>query len=270
MVINRIAAVPLVLFSLMLAPALGAAGQAAPQQSKDKVKTLIDQAIQALGGDAYLGVKDYSAIGRYYVIEEDRQGWTEFVDQMRYPSKSHQETGKKGDKETTIFDLEAGKGWTLFGDFEVRPATPEQLERFRKSNNHNLDYILRFRRQEKGVTLHYYGSDFIEGRKAVEIIELIDAENDSVRIAFDESSGLPFRTEFQEIGKYGRKLRIAEELSNWHIIQGVNTPMKTDRFTNDQPSAQIFITKIAYNVGLADSLFVEPTINPKNAKKKKL
>ena len=89
------------------------------------------------------------------------------------------------------------------------------------------------------------------------------------RIAFDVGSGLPFRMEYQEIGKFGRKLRIAEEFSNWHVIEGVNTPMRTDRFTNEEPSAQVFITKIDYNVGLPDSLFTEPTINPKYLKKKK-
>lgn len=266
MLMKRTPVLQLVLL-LMLARSVGTAGQAASQpSSKDKVQKLIDQAIQSLGGEAYLGVKDYMAIGRYYVIEEDRQGWTEFVDQMRYPSKARQETGKKDDKESSIFDLEAGKGWVLFGDFEVRPATPEKLERFRKSLNHNLDYILRFRLKEKGVTLHYFGSDLVNGRKAVEVIEVIDAENDTVRISFDESDGLPIRLEFQEIGKYGRRLRIAEEFSNWHVIEGVKTPMKTDRLTNEQPSAQIFISKIDYNVGLADSLFVEPTLIPKKKK----
>jgi hypothetical protein len=267
MSIKRIAAISTLFIAILSATPAAAGGQAAAPQSKDKVQALIDTAIQALGGSAYQGVKDYSAIGRYYVIEEDRQGWTEFLDQMRYPSKARQETGKKSDKETTIYDLEAGKGWILFGDFEVRPTTPEQFERFRKSLNHNLDYILRFRLKEKGVTVHYFGSDMIGGRKPVEVIEVIDPENDSVRIAFEESSGLPIRTEFQEIGKYGRKLRIVEEFSNWHVIAGVNTPMKTDRFTNEQPSAQVFISKIDYNVGLADSLFVEPTITPKKKKK---
>jgi hypothetical protein len=259
----------LMIFSLVLA-GTAIKGQEASQQSKDKVKLLVDNAIQALGGDAYLGIKDYSALGRYYVIEEDRQGWTEFVDQTKYPSKARQESGKKSDKETAIFDLEAGKGWILYGDFEVKPATREQIEKFKKSLNHNLDYILHCRLREKGLTLHYFGSDLIEGRKAVEVVEIIDAENDTVRIAFDVSSGLPFRVEYQEIGKFGRKLRIAEEYSNWHVVKGVNTPMRTDRFTNEQPSAQIFITKIDYNVGLQDSLFSEPTINPKNTKKKKL
>ena len=244
-------------------------GQEGSQQSKDKVKLLVDQAIRALGGDAYLGVKDYSALGRYYVIEEDRQGWTEFVDQTRYPSKVRQETGKKSDKETTVYDLDAGKGWILYGDFEVKPVTPEQIDKFKKSFNHSLDFILRYRLREKGLTTHYFGSDLVGGRKAVEVVEIIDAENDTIRIAFEVSSGLPFRVEFQEIGKFGRKLRIAEEYSNWHAIEGVNTPMRTDRFTNEQPSAQIFITKIDYNVGLPDTLFVEPTINPKNIKKKK-
>lgn len=260
---------PALIVLLALLAGAAASAQEASQQSKDKVKALIDRAIEALGGPAYMAVKDYSALGRYYVIEEDRQGWTEFVDMTRYPSKSRQEMGKKSDKETTVVDLEAGKGWILYGDFEVKPLTQEQIDRFKKSVNHNLDYILRFRLSEKGVTLHYFGSDLIEGRKAVEVVEVIDAENDSVRIAFDTSSGLPFRAEYVEIGKFGRKLRIAEEYSNWHVIEGVNTPMRTDRFTNEQPSAQIFITKIDYNVGLADNLFVEPTINPKNVKKKK-
>lgn len=237
-------------------------------QQNEKTKALIDRAIQAMGGSAYLSVKDYSAAGRYYMIEEDRQGWAEFTDQTRLPSKSRQELGKKSDKETTIFDLDAGKGWIMQGDYDLKPATSEQIERFKRSVKHNLDNLFRFRIKEPGVSLHYFGSEILNGRKPVEVVELIDAENDTVRIYFEESSGLPYRLAFEEIGRYGRKLRIFEEYSNWHEFQGVNTPLRVDRFTNGEPSSQVFVAKIAYNANLPDSLFAEPTLAPKTKNKK--
>jgi hypothetical protein len=241
--------------------------QTAPfAQQSQKVKEILDRAIQALGGVPYLAVKDYSATGRYYVIEEDREGWTDFLDQTRLPSKSRQETGKRSDKETTIFDLDLGKGWIMYGDYEIKPATQQQIENFKLSAKHSLENLFRFRIKEPGVSVHYFGSDILNGRKPVQILELIDADNDTIRICFEESSGLPFRLEFQEFGKYGRKLRIFEEYSNWHMVQDVNTAMRVDRITNGDPSAQIFINKIAYNVNLPDSLFAEPTLP---AKKKK-
>ena len=232
-------------------------------QQNEKVQALVDRAIEAMGGDKYLSVKDYSSEGRYYVIRENRQGWAEFLDWTQLPSRSRFELGKKSDKETTIFDLEAGKGWIMYGDFEVKPASEEQLEEFKRASKRSLENLFRFRIKEEGVTLHYMGAEIINGRKPVEMIQLIDAENDILKIYFEESSGLPYRLEYDGVENHGRKVRIFEEYSNWHVIQGVKTPLRIDRLTAGEPSSQLFINKITYNSGLPNGLFIEPTIKSK-------
>lgn len=232
-------------------------------QQNDKIRELIDRSVEAMGGERYLAVKDYTAEGRYYVIKGNRQAWTKFTDQAQIPFRSRYTLGKKSNGETTIFDLETGKGWIMEGDYEVKPATAEQLESFKQSAKHSLQRLFRYRIKEEGVTLHYVGTEILDGRRPVEIIELIDAENDTVKIYFEESSGLPARLEFFQVGKYGRKHQIFEEYSNWHEIQGVQTPMRIDRITDGNPSSQLFIKKMTYNSNLPDALFREPRIKSK-------
>ncbi len=236
-------------------------------QSNEKIKTVLDRALEAMGGPAFLQVKDYSAVGRFYALKEDVEGWAEFSDQTRLPGKTRQQTGKKGDAEVTLYDLDAGKGWFVYGGTEIKPAKPEQMERFKKGARRDYNNLFRSRLQETGFSIHYYGSDILDGRRPVQILEMIDAENDTILAYFDDNTGLPFRLEYQDTLPNGRRVRVWDEFYNWHVIEGVNTPMRQDRLHNGQPASQVFLTGIRYNVGLADSLFAEPVPPPPKKKK---
>lgn len=238
-------------------------------QSGDKVKAIVDRAITAMGGDAFLAVKSYSAAGRYYAIKDDEEGWAEFTDQTRLPYKTRQQIGKKGDAELTILDLEAGKGWHVYGGTEIKPLKPEEVEYYKRGAKHDFNNIFRSRMQEPGMTLHYFGSDSIDGRRSVEIVQMIDAENDTIQISFDSLSGLPFRLEYRDILVNGRKVLVWDEYYNWHVVGGINTPMRQDRLHNGQASGQVFYRTIEYNPDLPDSLFAEPTPPPPKKKKGK-
>ena len=237
-------------------------------QQTEKTKAILDRAIEAMGGSTFLAVKNYSAVGRFYVLKNEEEGWAEFTEQTLLPKKSRQQTGKKGDAELTIFDLDAGKGWIVYGGTEIKPVKPEQLERFKKSMLRDYNNLFRFRLKEPGFTLHYFGSDILDGRRPVEIVEMIDAENDTILISFDDNTGLPFRLEYQDTLPNGRRVRVWDELYNWHMVEGVNTPMRQDRLHNNQAASQVFLTTIRYNTDLPDSLFTEPVPPPPKKKKK--
>jgi hypothetical protein len=58
--------------------------------------------------------------------------------------------------------------------------------------------------------------------------------------------------------KRGVQLRTVVEYSQWHVIQGVNTPLRVDSYVNGRRSSQQFIVKIAYNNSLSDDVFSKP------------
>ncbi len=53
-------------------------------------------------------------------------------------------------------------------------------------------------------------------------------------------------------------LRNVVEFSQWHVIQGVRTPLRVDMFVNGRKFSQQFVVKMAYNTGLGDEAFAKP------------
>jgi hypothetical protein len=53
-------------------------------------------------------------------------------------------------------------------------------------------------------------------------------------------------------------MRVVDEFSQWHVIQGINTPLRIDGFLNGRRASQTFVLKITYNNNLQDSFFSKP------------
>jgi hypothetical protein len=94
------------------------------------------------------------------------------------------------------------------------------------------------------------------------MVKLLDPENDEVTIYFDRLSKLPAKIEYQAVDNRDIHYRETVEFSQWHMIQGVNTPLRIDTLRNGRQASQQFVLKIAYNTGLKDSFFSKP-IPPK-------
>ena len=90
------------------------------------------------------------------------------------------------------------------------------------------------------------------------MVKLLDPENDEVTIYFDRNSKLPAKIEYRSVNKRGVRLRNVDEFSQWHVIQGVNTPLRIDGSVNGRRSSQVFPLKITYNNSLPDSYFSKP------------
>jgi hypothetical protein len=56
----------------------------------------------------------------------------------------------------------------------------------------------------------------------------------------------------------GVRERLTSEYSQWHVIQGVNTPLRIDGYTGGRREFQQFITEITYNNDLRDEFFSRP------------
>ena len=66
------------------------------------------------------------------------------------------------------------------------------VKQFRIATLHNIFYILRQRLGEPGLVFDSRGSDFFENRP-VEIVDITDANNDTVTVYFDQINKLPTR-----------------------------------------------------------------------------
>lgn len=230
-------------------------------QDEEKIQKLFQDAIQALGGDAYVNVKDMTSEGNFFFFnrEGDSSGLIKFTDYTRLPDKSRFELGnKKKARDIRVFDLEKDQGWVLEYPKEVRAATPQELKEFRNNVKHNIDSILHFRWKDPANKLFYLGPG--EGSDVtLEMVKILDSENDEVTVYFDRVSKLPARVEYRSVNsKTGVRERIVEEFSQWVVVEGINTPLRVDTFINGRKAFQTSTIKISYNTSIPDSLFTKP------------
>ncbi len=239
---------------------------AAPSRAQDeeKIRKLFLDAIETMGGAAFLGVEDMVSNGNYFAFDREgnSSGLIKYDDYTKLPDKSRFELGnKKKLRDVQVFNLEKGEGWILEGQKETRAATADEMKDFRNAVKHSIDTIFRFRWKDPANKLFYLGAG--EGSDVrYELVKLLDPENDEVTIYFDRGSQLPAKLEYRSVDKRGVALRTVVEFSQWHVIQDVRAPLRYDTFVNGRKFSQMFVVKLAYNSGLSDDFFAKP-IPPK-------
>jgi len=233
-------------------------------QDEEKIKKLFEDAIAAMGGQAYLDVKDMVTDGNYFLFDRDgnSSGLIKYNDWTKLPNKSRNELGnKKKLKDVTVFNLDRNEGWILEGQKETRDATPEEMKSFRNAVKHALDNIMRTRWKDPANKLFYLGPG--EGRDLqLDQVQLLDPENDTVTIFFHRIKRLPAKIEYKDVSARGVQVRHVEEYDQWHTIQGIYTPMRIDHFANGRKASQLFVNTITYNTSIPDATFTKP-IPPK-------
>jgi len=229
-----------------------------PEESAAKAKELLNQAINALGGAAYLNVRDTTCSGRIGTFDHAGQltGFGQFIDYTIPPFKERQENLPK----RNIIEVYNGdKGWELDRG-GVSDAPQADLADFQATVRKDLDNILRHRIHEPDMTLRYGGSDVIDGWPA-DWVELIDGENRAIRIAFDKSTHLPVRKTSENMDpKMHLRMKEIELYSNYHPINGIQTAYQLTRERNGIKIFQAFFDKCEYNTNLSDSLFTKESL----------
>ena len=229
-------------------------------QDDEIIRNLFEGAIEAMGGEAFLNVKDMASAGNYFLFDKEGNSSPiiKFADYTKLPDKSRFELGnKKKELEITVFNLEKNEGWILEGQKETHDASPQEMQDFRNAVKHSIDMIFRFRYKDPANKLFYLGPG--EGKEVtLELVKLVDPENDEVTVYFDRISRLPAKIEYWNTNKRGVRQRNTQEYSQWHRIQGINTSLRTDGYVNNRRAYQSFILKITYNNNLPDSFFSKP------------
>lgn len=242
-----------------------------PARASDggKAREVIDAAVTAMGGDAYLAVRNSQSSGRYFFFRKGRKGFTRYRDWTVYdPVKSRHERGKNEKEQfVAVHNMELNKGWTLEGEFEVEEIPGKELDSWIKAVRKDLNFIIKQRLDEEGMSLYYYGPDDIAGQGEFEAVEFLDASNNSVVVFFNLNSHLPEKVENEFTDDTGLRHKMEWEFYNWHTIQGVHTPLRTDIYLDGEISQQFFIEDLAYNLQIPESTFLEPAIDEKKKAK---
>ncbi len=235
-----------------------------PDQSAAKAKQIMQQAIQALGGSAYLNVHDVTCTGNLGQFDHSGQlsGFEKFVDYSEPPSKDRTENLPQHN-EIQIFN--GDQGWTLDrGGVSDAPAT--LVAQFQGDLKKSLNNVLRHRLNEPDMDISYAGPDIVE-LKQVDWVQLIDSDNRTIRIAFDQSTHLPVQETVETRDpEFHVPITEVDYFSEYYDVQGIQTPKQITRDRNGMKVYQVFFDKCEYNTGVEDSFFTKQSLDERWAK----
>jgi outer membrane lipoprotein-sorting protein len=234
-----------------------------PEQSAAKAKEILQQTIQALGGQAYLNVRDASCTGRYGQFGHSGalEGYEQFFEFTKLPDKDRTEHSKK----RNIIEVYNGdKGW-IMDRGGVQDAPADALKDFQDNTKKDIDYILRSRLREPGMIFRYAGPDIVDLKES-DWVELVDSEGRTIRLAIDRATHFPIR---KVIITRDPTTRLRSEevdyYSEYFPANGVQTPLKFTHERNGQKVFQVFFEECKFNTGLSDSLFTRESLDERYA-----
>jgi hypothetical protein len=217
-------------------------------QSQTPRKTL-DEMIKALGGEAFLKVREIHNTGRYFSFYRGELDYGDlFADYIRFPNAERTELGSAKNMTATINN--AGSGWNLQGQ-NVWEQSEEELANFASSFETSFEYVTRFVIDDTDLTPVDIGTETVESRRA-DVVELRDAAKNRIRFYIDRENHLPLKL---QVRLSGDTLVRDETYANWHKFDGVQTPMWVSRYRDGVKVMEIRLETVRYNEGLADNLF---------------
>ncbi|HWR50592.1 MAG TPA: hypothetical protein VN428_05770 [Bryobacteraceae bacterium] len=238
------------------------------QNRQERGKKLIDEVVAALGGDRFFAMEDRVESGRAYsFFREELSGLSLATVYTRYLKDPA--PGTVGLAERQSFGKEERSGAALFlpdKGYEItfrgaRPYPEERFERWRDSTLQNILYILRMRLNEPGLLFDAVGADILDNLP-VEIVEVTDAENRTVKVWIDRRTKLPVRQVY-----YRRDPKTKERFEEVTIFskyrdvgEGVQWPYNLQRLRDGQQIFQMYADTVQINQSLKDELF---TLSPK-------
>jgi hypothetical protein len=239
------------------------------ETAQERGKRLVNECLDALGGDRYLSMENRVESGRAYSFyREQLNGLSIAKIYTRYYTNvkdtAHElavrERENFGKKEDFGVLFEADDAW----DITFRGARPLPADRFttyKETTLRDIFYILRVRFREPGLIFESKGADVIENAP-VEIVDITDGDNRTTTVYFHQITKVPTRQVFYRRDPV-TKDRI-EEITRYSIYRdaggGVQWPHTIQRDRNGEKIYEIFSDDVEINnKKISDNLFLLPS-----------
>ncbi|HUO61491.1 MAG TPA: hypothetical protein VMU24_12545 [Candidatus Acidoferrales bacterium] len=267
--------------------------QAAPQQSAPvpvdpstkKAREALDKMIQAMGGNAFLGYKTITQLGRTYSFHQGqpKDVSIQYARMWEWPDKDRFQlvvgdeyalgalvgidTTHKSKNGTVSYIHTGDKGYEVSYKGTAE-EDPKALQDYLRRRAHSPEIVLREWLKDPATIVLSSGTAIVD-QKMVNQITLINPKNDSVTLSIDTNSNLLVSRSFTYRDEFGYKVTDTEMYANFRNVDGIQTPMSIVRMHDDQMVSQRFVSEAHYNVNLAPTTFdAQVTYDPKTNKKK--
>jgi hypothetical protein len=236
--------------------AANAPGQSVPAadlENAHKARALLEQAIQALGGQAYLEARNLQEQGRTYSFYHGRStsNGVVFWRFVEYPAKERIEVTQQRDV-AYVYNADKGYEITYKGPREV---DKKDLDDYLRHRRFSLETMLHSWINDPTVALFYEGQA-LAGNLTAQQITLINRKNEAVSVFLDLDTHLPIKKSYSWRDADDRERDTEEEIyDNYRDVQGVMTPYGFTRFYNGDMQTQRFVNSAQYNQALDEAMF---------------
>jgi hypothetical protein len=239
------------------------------QTPEQRGQKLLDEMVEALGGDAWLhrrNVREFGRLARFF--RGAPTGITvDFSAIQQFPGDNRPEAERVGfltDKSIILpgKKIDVVQIWSNDGGYEItykgKNALPrEQVEDYYRRRDHSIEAVIRTWIKAPNVVVVSEGNSMVERRLADKITVLSDT-NDAVTIELDAATHLPLRRTFQWRNEtFKDHDEDAEEYDDYHTIQGLPTAFTLTRYHNGDMNSQTFFTKFEYDADLSPDTFTQ-------------
>ena len=213
-----------------------------------QARAILDAMVQALGGQAWLAVKNVERDGSgaaFYHGNPDL-GTTDFYEFHQWPDHDRTEYTKHRD----VVQFYVGRMGTEVTYKGKSPLPKDQVDDYLRRRDHSIEMVIKTWLPDPQTILIYDGQRLAE-RHLTEQVTLISAQNESVTIQTDTQTHLPLRRTFEwRDPVYKDKNVDAEEYDDYHVIDGLPTALRVTRFKNDEQVRQYYLVHVKYNEDL--------------------
>ena len=224
-------------------------GDDAAEKNTKQARAALNAMVQALGGDAWLNMKNQVREGHIAVFYHGQPdlGTTKFYEFHVWPDHDRSEYTTHRD----VLQFYIGRKGTEVTYKGAKALPQEQVDEFLRRRDHSIETAVKVWLKDPNTILIYEGQR-MAARHLADQVTLISPQNESVTIQMDTQTHLPLSRSFQwRDPEYKDKNTDLEEYADYHTADGFPTAYRISRSKNDEMVRQVYIDKVSYNQPLA-------------------
>lgn len=259
MKLSRLTVPVLLLLTLGAGEALAQKNDPKDLKNIEKGKQLIEAAIQARGGAAYLSYKTLVGAGQYTQFVKGVSTIPRaFTDYIIWPDRERVDFGKGKKKDRNIQVNDRKTGWVYDGDAEtLKDMNEKQVSDFLEGLIFDIDHILRDGWKEEGARAWFYGREELRPGERADVVAIELKGGQQVLILIDPYTKMPGkmtweRQDEQGLGKH--EVRFFQYVP----YDGVKFPNIVDFYRDGVQTARVNYDNVKLNVQIPEELFAKP------------
>ncbi|MFL6334373.1 MAG: hypothetical protein ACJ754_13750 [Pyrinomonadaceae bacterium] len=232
--------------------------KAAAAKADEKALAIVAQAVEALGGPAYLGVRNVTSKGNFTQFRDGQSGVpSTFRDYLVFPDRERTEFKGAG---VSFIQVNTGDtGWTFEAKAKkLADVTPEQTDSFRKAMRTSIDNLPRGWWRAEGASLTYVGRREAGLARRNEVVRLTYPDGFEAEFEFDAREKLPAKVLYKGAGEDGERVEEEDRYAQFLTIDGARFPFIIDHYRAGVQSSRVNYDTVEINKPVPDSLFAKP------------